>query len=107
MTKYIKTWDYFGTEKLFIICFETLVLHETFAIGIDTTEPNEVSIFHVTNDGRKDNYTCLDTCFWDVYEKYHFSFEEKFKKEIKIILKRVLTTRIKSGMITIEQIERW
>ena len=49
----------------------------------------------------------LDTGFLDVYYKYSFSVVEKVKKEMKKVITRVLTARVKAGMITVEQIERW
>ena len=104
MKKIINAKDYFGTETTYIICFETVVLTETFAVGIDTADTDEVSIFHVVNDGIKDNYITLDTCLlWNV----NFNFEDKFKKEIATVLTRVLTNRVKSGMLTVEQIKKW
>lgn len=106
MTKMIVTKDFFRNEKTFAICWETVCMGYTFAVGIDTTEPNEVSIFYVTNNGLKDDYEVLDTCFWDVYQKYNFSFEEKVKKEMSKVIKGGLTRRLKSGKITVEQIER-
>lgn len=107
MNKIIRSEDFFGNISTFIICYETSVLHEWFAVGVDTADMDEVSIFHVTNDGRKDNYRILDTCFWNVYQKYGYSFEDKFKKEIVKVLKDVLTKRVSCGMLTVEQIKRW
>ncbi len=106
--KTVKTKDYFGKEKNFIICFETSVLHETFSVGIDTTKPNEVSFFHVTNDKTKDNYTCLSTYFYfyDAYQKYNVSFEDDFKKEIKNYLKKTLVQRVEAGTLTIAQVKK-
>ena len=105
--KTVQAQDYFGNTSTFIICYETSVLHEWFAVGVDTVDMDEVSIFHVTNDGRKDNYRTLDTCFWNVYQKYGYSFEDKFKKEIAKVLKDVLTKRVSCGMLTVEQIKGW
>lgn len=107
MIRVIQAKDYLGKEAMYAICFETIILHETFAVGIDTQDRGEVSIFHVVNDGRKDNYECLDTCFWDIYLKYNLSFEKKFKKEITQVLKRVLRNRVEAGLITVEQIQKW
>lgn len=103
----IKTKDYFGVFHNFEIIWETVCMTCTFAVGIQTDNRNEFSIFHVTNMGGNDIYTILDTGFLDVYKNYNFSVEEKVKKEMKKVIKRVLTARVKAGMITIEQIERW
>jgi hypothetical protein len=101
------TQDFFGRLADFEIVWETVCMTCTFAVGIQTDKRNEFTIFHVTNMGRNDIYTVLDTGFLDVYKKYNYSIEEKVKKEMKKVIKRVLTARAKSGMITVEQIERW
>ena len=98
--------DFFRDYKYFNICFETTIMNEKFAVGVDTTKPNEVSIFYVMSGCGDDVYYCLNTCFWDIFEKYHFSFEEKLKKEIAKVLKDILTSKVKAGKMTIEQIER-
>lgn len=103
----IKTRDFFGRPVDFEIIWETVCMTCTFAVGIQTDKRNEFTIFHVTNMGGNDIYTVLDTGFLDVYQKYGYLVEEKVKKEMKKVIKRVLTARVKSGMITIEQIERW
>ena len=91
----IRTKDFFGKSANFEIIWETVCMTCTFAVGIQT------------NMGGNDIYTILDTGFLDVYQKYGYLVEEKVKKEMKKVIKRVLTARVKSGMITIEQIERW
>lgn len=103
----IRTEDFFGELADFEIIWETVCMTCTFAVGIQTDKRNEFSIFHVTNMGGDDIYHILDTGFLDVYKKYHFSVEEKVKKEMKKVITRVLTARVKAGMITVEQIERW
>lgn len=103
----IRTEDYFGESADFEIIWETVCMTCTFAVGIQTDKRNEFSIFHVTNMGRNDIYTILDTGFLDIYKKYNFSVEEKVKKEMKKVITKVLTARVKAGMITVEQIERW
>lgn len=105
--KTVRTEDFFGKLANFEIVWETVCMTCTFAVGIQTDKRNEFSIFHVTNMGEEDIYTCLDTGFFNVYKQYNFSIEEKVKKEMKKVIKRVLTARVKCGMITVEQIERW
>lgn len=105
--KIITANDYFGEPADFIICWETVCMSCTFAVGIKTDKRNEFSIFHVTNMGGKDIYHILDTGFLDVYYKYSFPVVEKVKKEMKKVITRVLTARAEAGMITIEQIEKW
>lgn len=105
--KTIRTEDFFGEPADFEIIWETVCMTCTFAVGIQTDKRNEFSIFHVTSMGGKDVYHILDTGFLDVYYKYNFSVVEKVKKEMKKVIIRVLTARVKAGMITIEQIERW
>lgn len=103
----IRTEDFFGEPADFEIIWETVCMTCTFAVGIQTDKRNEFSIFHVTNMGGEDIYTCLDTCFFNIYKQYNFSIEEKVKKEMKKVITRVLTARVKAGMITVEQIKRW
>lgn len=103
----IRTEDFFGEPADFEIIWETVRMTCTFAVGIQTNKRNEFSIFHVTSMGGKDIYHILDTGFLDVYQKYGFSVEEKVKKEMTKVITRVLTARVKAGMITVEQIERW
>ena len=103
----IRTEDFFGEPADFEIIWETVCMTCTFAVGIQTDKRNEFTIFHVTNMGGEDIYTVLDTGYLDVYYKYSFPVVEKVKKEMKKVIARVLTARVKAGMITIEQIERW
>ena len=103
----IKATDFFNEPADFEIIWETVCMTCTFAVGIQTDKRNELSIFYVTNMGGKDIYTCLNTYFLDIYEKYNLNIEERVKKEMKEVIKKVLTTRVKAGMITVEQIERW
>ena len=103
----IRTEDYFGEPADFEIIWETVCMTCTFAVGIQTNKQNEFSIFHVTNMGEKDIYHILDTGFLDVYQKYNFSVVEKVQEEMKKVITRVLTARLKAGMITVKQIENW
>lgn len=103
----IKTEDFFGQPANFEIIWETVCLTCTFAVGIQTDKRNEFSIFHVISIGGNDIYNILDTGFLDVYQKYGFSVEEKVKKEMAKVITKVLTARVKAGILTVEQIERW
>lgn len=103
----IKAEDFFGEPADFEIIWETVCITCTFAVGIQTDKRNEFSIFHVVNVGGKDIYHILDTGYLDVYYKYSFPVVEKVKQEMKKVITRVLTARVKAGMITVEQIERW
>lgn len=105
--KIIQTGDFFGEPADFEIIWMTVCMTCTFAVGIQTDKRNEFTIFHVTSMGGNDIYTVLDTGFLDVYQKYGFSVEEKVKKEMAKVITRVLTARVKAGMITVKQIERW
>lgn len=103
----IRTEDFFGEPANFEIIWTTVCMTCTFAIGIQTDKRNEFSIFHVTNMGGKDIYHILDTGFLDVYCKHGFSIVEKVQEEMRKVITRVLTARVKAGMITVEQVERW
>ena len=65
--KIITANDYFGEPADFIICWETVCMSCTFAVGFQTDKRNELSIFHVTNMGGEDIYNILDTCYLEVY----------------------------------------
>ena len=103
----IRTEDYFGESADFEIIWETVCMTCTFAVGIQIDKQNEFSIFHVTNMGGKDIYHILDTGFLDVYQKYNFSVVNKVQEEMKKVITKVLTARLKAGMITVKQIENW
>ena len=91
MNEMVIASDFFGKAKRFIICFETTVLKEEFVIGVDTTNPNEISIFHKNISSYGVRYDCLNTFFYNVFEKYNYSYEGAFKKEIKKWFKKQLT----------------
>lgn len=103
----IRTKDFFGEPTDFEILWETVCMTCTFAVGIQTDRRNELTIFHVTNMGGSDIYTGLNTFFLENFYNNSFLLVENIKKEMKKVIKRVLTSRVKCGMITIEQIERW
>ena len=103
----IRTEDFFEEPADFEIIWATVCMTCTFAVGIQTDKRNEFSIFHVTNMGGKDIYHILDTGFLDVYQKYNFSVVDKVQEEMKKVITRVLTARLKAGMITVKQIENW
>ena len=103
----IRTGDFFGEPADFEIIWETVCMTCTFAVGIQTDKHNELSIFHVASMGGKDIYICLNTYFLDVCKQYNLSIEKGIKEEMQKVITRVLTARVKAGMITVEQIERW
>lgn len=106
--KTIRTEDFLGKPANFEIIWETVYLTCTFAVGVQTDKRNKLSIFHVTSMGGKDIYTCLDTYYLNLYDKkYNVSIEEKIKKQMKKVITEILTARVKVGILTIEQIERW
>ena len=91
MRKMVVAKDFFGETKVFSICFETTILEEGFAVGVDTTNPIEISIFHKHTTSYGIEYNCLNTLFYNVHETYHYSYEESLKKEIKKWFKKQLT----------------
>ena len=88
--------------------YTTVCMGYTFTVGKGIERDPNFSIFHVTNDGQHDDYKLLD-----IYITAGNTIEEAQKgvlltlqREMKKVIKKGLTTRLKSGMITIEQIER-
>ena len=81
----VHTQDFFGDIKEFQICWKVDILNRTFVVGVDLSNPNEVSLFEVIFERRYDTYayTLINTYFWNVYKKHNFSIEEKVQKDIK------------------------
>ena len=103
----IRTEDFFGKLANFEILWETVCMTCTFAVGIQTDKPNELSIMYVTSMDGKDIYDILETVFLEDYYNDSLSLIEEVKKEMKRVIIKVLTARVKAGMITIEQIRKW
>lgn len=81
----VHTQDFFGKVTEFQICWKVNILNRTFVVGVDLSNPNEVSLFEVIFERKYDvyAYTIINTYFWDVYQKNNFSIEEKIQKDIK------------------------
>lgn len=91
--------------------YSTVCMTCTFAVGVDIENRNRVGIFYVTNDGIRDHYEMkasvnINPAGGISPEIMGRMVQNELKDVMRITIKRVLTTRLKSGMITIEQIEK-
>ena len=103
---FARDWNKVG--KNYYEIYTTVCMGYTFAVGKGIERDPNFSIFYVTNDGQYDNYELLDVYITagDTIEKAQKGVLLILQREMKKVIKKGLTTRLKSGMITIEQIER-
>lgn len=103
---FARDWNKVGRNYFEV--YSTVCMGYTFTIGQGIEGDPNFSVFYVTNDGRHDHYEILDVYITagDSIEQVQEGVLAMLKKEMKIIIKRGLTTRLRSGMITVEQIER-
>lgn len=103
---FAKDWNKVGRNYYEI--YTTVCMGYTFAVGKGIEKDPDFSIFHVTNDGQHDHYELLDVYLTagDTIEETQKGVLFVLKREMKKVIKKGLTTRMKSGMLTIEQIER-
>lgn len=103
---FARDWDKVG--KNYYEIFSTVCMGYTFTVGKGIEHDPNFSIFHVTNDGQYDHYELLDVYITagDTIEKIQKGVLFVLQREMKKVIKKGLTTRLKSGMITVEQIER-
>ena len=102
---FAKGWN--GQMQNFKTVFITFCMNYTFVVG-QPLESKDFAIFWVWNDGERDKYEILDQLIItnETAEEATQKVEITLKKEMKAKVKKLLTARLKSGMITIEQIER-
>lgn len=104
---FARDWDKIGRNYYEI--YTTVCMGYTFTVGKGIEKDPNFSIFHVTNDGQHDHYEILNVYITagDTLEEIQKGVLTVLKREMKRVIKRGLTTRVKSGMLTVEQIERW
>lgn len=103
---FARDWNKVG--KNYYEIYTTVCMGYTFTVGKGIERDPNFSIFYVTNDGQHDNYELLDVYITvgDTVEKAQKGVLLALQREMKKVIKKGLTTRLKSGMITVEQIER-
>lgn len=104
---FARDWDKVGRNYYEI--YTTVCMGYTFTVGKGIERDPNFSIFYVTNDGQHDHYEILNVYITagDTLEDTQKGVLTTLKREMKRVIQRGLTTRVKSGMLTIEQIERW
>lgn len=103
---FARDWDKVG--KNYYEIFSTVCLGYTFTVGKGIEKDPNFSIFYVTNDGQHDNYELLDIYLTagDTVERAQKGVLFTLQKEMRKTIKKDLTKKLKSNIITIEQIER-
>ena len=103
---FARDWNKVG--KNYYEIYSTVCMGYTFTVGKGIEKDPNFSIFYVTNDGQHDHYEILDEYITanDTIEEIQKGVLFILKREMKKVIKKSLTTRVKSGMLTIEQIER-
>jgi len=104
---FARDWDKIGRNYYEI--YTTVCMGYTFTVGKGIEKDPNFSIFHVTNDGQHDHYEILNVYITagDTIEDTQKGVLTVLKKEMQEVITKALTTRVKAGMITVEQIERW
>ena len=104
---FARDWDKVG--KNYYEIYTAVCLGYTFTVGKGIEKDPDFSIFYVTNDGQHDHYELLNVYLTagDTLEDIQKGVLTTLQREMKRVIKKELTTRVKAGMITVEQIERW
>ena len=108
--KFFFAKDWIKGGRIYSEIYTTVCLGYTFTVGKGIEKKDrDFSIFYVTNDGQQDHYELLDVYLTagDTLEEIQKGVLATLKREMKRVITKGLTTRVKSGMLTIEQIERW
>jgi len=103
---FARDWDKVGRN--FYEIYTTVCMGYTFTVGKGIENDPNFSIFHVTNDGRHDHYEILDVYITagDTIEQIQKGVLFVLQREMKKVIIKGLTTRVKSGILTIEQIKK-
>ena len=103
---FAKDWDKVGRN--FYEIYTTVCMGYTFTVGKGIENDPNFSIFHVTNDGKHDHYEILDVYITagDTIEQIQKGVLFVLQREMKKVIIKGLTTRVKSGMLTVEQVKK-
>lgn len=102
-----KDWD--GNCQKYYEIYATVCLGYTFVVGQGIERDPNFSIFHVTNNGEHDQYKILDVYLTagDTVEQTQKGVVTILQREMRNVMKKSIMTRIKSGLLTVEQVENW
>jgi len=100
--------DWNGDGKNWYEIYSTVCMGYTFTVGKGIENDPNFSIFYVTNDGIQDHYKILDVYItgYDTIEQIQRGVLATLQKEMKSVITHGLSIRLKSGMITMEQIKK-
>lgn len=103
---FARDWNRIGRNYYEI--YTTICMGYTFTVGKGIEKDPNFSIFHVTNDGKYDHYEILDVYITagDTVEQIQKGVLSILQKEMKRVITKGLTARVKSGMLTIEQVKK-
>lgn len=104
---FARDWD--GDGKNYYEIYTTVCLGYTFVVGQGIEKDPNFSIFRVTNNGQHDKYEILDVYITagDTVEQVQKGVVALLQREMKREIKKGIMTRIKSGILTVEQVEKW
>ena len=86
--------------------FCACLFNYTFALGVDSEDTNEMTLFIVYGMDGKDQYKALDTYFLPDYQGNSNLLLEYIKGAMVTYLKSALTARIYHRLLTVEEIEK-
>ena len=107
--KVVIALDAFGKTRDFNIIWEkscACLFNYTFALGIDSEDVNEMTLFIVHGTDDRDMYEALDTYHLSDYQGKSDQLLEYIKVAMANRLKSALMTRVSGNLLTIEQVER-
>ena len=99
----------FGEIKGFNIIWAescACLFNYTFALGVDSQDVNEMTLFIVHGTDDRDMYEALDTYHLSDYQGNSNRLLEYIKVAMANRLKSALMTRVSGNLLTIEQVER-
>ena len=103
---FARDWNKVGRNYYEI--YTTVCMGYTFTVGKGIEKDPNFSIFYVTNDGKYDHYEILDVYITagDTVEQIQKGVLSILQREMKRVITKGLTARVKSGMLTIEQVKK-
>jgi len=107
--KVITASNFFEEVRDFNIIWEKFcacLFNYTFALGVDSEDANEMTLFRVYGMDGEDKYEALDTYFLSDYQGNSNQLLEYIKGAMVTYLKSALTARIYHHLLTIEEIEK-
>ena len=104
---FAKDWD--GNCQKYYEIYTTVCLGYTFTVGQKIEKDPNFSIFRITKSGEYNEYKILDIYITagDTVEQAQKGVVALLQREMRNAMKKDIMTRIKSGALTVEQVEAW